>query len=217
MGGGNKLSRHEIINLIGCRYYDGGNIEGGEFSYCKALGRPIEGHFKLDIRFCDNSRKVAVLVETKQKISKRDKKQLFAYVALERELQPDNNIIAILAGTKDSRILVWKVIGDYEEELEDTQIKSFDEYASYFHVKNTNDKNAVLDNTAKLNKILHDNGIKEKLRSQFVGTCLLALKNGLVYKSLSTSQIIAGIKEMIAWTKRLKFQFYHQEFLEIEL
>ena len=28
IGGGNKLSRHEIINFIGCRYYDGGNIEG---------------------------------------------------------------------------------------------------------------------------------------------------------------------------------------------
>lgn len=197
IGGGIGLPRHEIINLIGCRYYDGGNIEGGEFSYCKALGRPIEGHFKLDIRFCDNSRKVAVLVETKQKISKRDKKQLFAYVALERELCPDNNVIAILAGTKDSKILVWKIIGDFEDELDDTKIKSFDEYVSYFQVKNTNDKNAVLDNTAKLNKILHDNGIKEKLRSQFVGTCLLALKNGLVYKSLSTSQIIAGIKEIL--------------------
>lgn len=49
-----------------------------------------------------------------------------------------------------------------------------------------------------LNKSLHDNGIPEKLRSQFVGTCLLALKNGLVYKGLSTEQIIAGIKSVLS-------------------
>lgn len=32
--------------------------------------------------------------------------------------------------------------------------------------------------------MLHSDGINEKLRSQFVGTCLLALKNGLVYKDI---------------------------------
>ena len=42
------------------------------------------------------------------------------------------------------------------------------------------------------------NGIKEKIRSQFVGTCLLALKNGLIYKNLSTTQIIAGVKENLS-------------------
>lgn len=45
--------------------------------------------------------------------------------------------------------------------------------------------------------MLHDNGILEGLRSQFVGTCLLALKEGLVYQNLSTSQILAGIKETL--------------------
>lgn len=195
--GGVGLPRYEIIRLIGSQYYDGGNIEGGEFSYRRALGRAVDGHFKLDIRFYDPHRKVAVLVETKQKISKRDKKQLFAYVALEQEYQPANKIIAILAGTKDSRIAVWKISGDHEEELDDVKIKSLEEYATYFQERNTNDRNAVLDNTAKLNKILHDNGIDEKLRSQFVGTCMLALKNGLVYKSLLTAQIIAGIKGIL--------------------
>lgn len=191
------ISRHEIINLIGSQFYDGGNIEGGEFSYSQALGRHIDGHFKLDIRFYDPNRHIAVLVETKQKISRRDKKQLFSYVALEQMLCPKNNIIAILAGTRDSKIITWKVVENYEEEQDDTKLKSFEEYVSYFSPKNTNDRNAVLTNTAKLNSILHDNDIKENLRSQFVGTCLLALKNGLVYESLSTSQIIAGIREIL--------------------
>ena len=35
------------------------------------------------------------------------------------------------------------------------------------------------------------------MRSQFVGTCLLALKNDLVYKDLDTDQIIAGIKRKL--------------------
>ena len=55
----------------------------------------------------------------------------------------------------------------------------------------------MLENTAELNRKLHDNGIKEKIRSQFVGTCLLALKNGLSYKGNSTGQIIHGIKEIL--------------------
>ena len=53
----------------------------------------------------------------------------------------------------------------------------------------------IIQNTYDLNELLHKYGIKEKIRSQFVGTCLLALKNGLVYKNLSTTQIIAGVKE----------------------
>lgn len=55
-----------------------------------------------------------------------------------------------------------------------------------------------MENTARLNRMLHDNGIPEKLRSQFVGTCLLALKDGLIYKGLSTKQINAGIKEKLS-------------------
>lgn len=35
-----------------------------------------------------------------------------------------------------------------------------------------------------MNEKLHSDGINEKLRSQFVGTCLLALKNGLVYENV---------------------------------
>lgn len=72
------------------------------------------------------------------------------------------------------------------------------EYVEYFQPRNINDKTAVLENTARLNRMLHDNGIPEKLRSQFVGTCLLALKDGLIYKGLSTKQINAGIKEKLS-------------------
>lgn len=52
-------------------------------------------------------------------------------------------------------------------------------------------------NTYQLNNILHTASINEKLRSQFVGTCVLALKHGLIYKGLSTSAIIAGIREIL--------------------
>ena len=51
--------------------------------------------------------------------------------------------------------------------------------------------------TYNLNEILHNLGIQEKLRSQFVGTCLLTLKNGLQFENLSTKTIIAGIEEIL--------------------
>jgi type I restriction-modification system DNA methylase subunit len=35
--------------------------------------------------------------------------------------------------------------------------------------------------------MLHSDGIDEKLRGQFVGTCLLALKNGLIYKGIKST------------------------------
>ena len=193
-GGGN--SRIRIIDLIG-REYLTRNLETDEYSYKQVLDREIEGHYKLDIRFYDSQKKVAVLVETKRKITSKDKSQLFAYVRLEQELSADTKIIAILASTDNAEIKVWKVVDGVEEELGDSQIKAFKEYSSYFESKNTNNKTNVLENTAILNRKLHDNGIPENLRSQFVGTCLLALKNGLKYYGLSTPQIIAGIKEIL--------------------
>lgn len=187
------------INMIDCvgRSYQSCNLENGEFSYAKALEENISGHKFLDIRFYDETTKVAVLIETKQNFKPKDKKQLFDYVALEQRLSAQTKIIAILANTNDDKIKVWKITNGDEEELDDRKLKSFAEYVDYFKPKNVNDKTAVLENTSKLNRLLHDNGIAEKLRSQFVGTCLLALKNGLNYKGLSTAQIIAGIKEVL--------------------
>lgn len=195
MCGGGK-SRLQIIDIIG-REYLTRNLETDEYSYKQVLDREIDGHYKLDIRFYDSQIKIAVLVETKRKISPKDKEQLFAYVRLEQELSLDTKIIAILASTDNPKIKVWKIVDGIEEELADSQIKTFEEYSSYFDVKHTNDKTAVLESTAILNRKLHDNGIPENLRSQLVGTCLLALKNGLKYHGLSTSQIIAGIKEIL--------------------
>lgn len=195
MGGGK--SRLDIIDTIG-REYLTSNIENGEFSYQQIIDEKITGHYKLDLRFCDTKNKLVVLVETKKRYNiKKDKEQLFSYVSLEQRIFPENKIIAILANTSNSNIKVWK-IGEYEEELDDTKLKSISEYIEYFKPRNINDKTAVLENTARLNRMLHDNGIPEKLRSQFVGTCLLALKDGLIYKGLSTKQINAGIKEKLS-------------------
>lgn len=187
------------INMIDCvgRSYQSSNLENGEFSYAKALEENISGHKFLDIRFYDETTKVAVLIETKQNFKPKNKQQLFDYVALEQRLSAQTKIIAILANTNDDKIKVWKITNGDEEELDDRKLKSFAEYVDYFKPKNVNDKTAVLENTSKLNRLLHDNGIAEKLRSQFVGTCLLALKNGLNYKRLSTAQIIAGINDIL--------------------
>ncbi|MBO4739231.1 MAG: N-6 DNA methylase, partial [Bacteroidales bacterium] len=190
------MERINIIKTIGEDFLTS-NIENGEYSYAQVIDRKLSGHFKLDIRFYDEKAKVAVLVETKQKFNKNDKQQLFAYVDLEKELSVRTKIVAILANTTNDSIKVWKIADGSEDELDDRKLKSFAEYVDYFKPKNINDKTAVLDNTSKLNRLLRDNGIAEKLRSQFVGTCLLALKNGLTYKGLSTSQIIAGLKEVL--------------------
>lgn len=105
--------------------------------------------------------------------------------------------MAILANTSNSNIKVWKC-GGYEEELDDTKLKAMSEYADYSRPNRINDKTTVLENTAKLNRLLLDNGIPEKLRSQFVGTCLPSLKNGLIYKGLQTAQINAGITSIVS-------------------
>jgi len=194
---GRQLPRHDIITTIG-RDYLTSNIENDEFSYQQVSDHHIDGHVKLDIRFYDNKTKVAVLVETKnKKFQKKDENQLFDYVKLEQKLNSETNIVAILAGTHDGSLRVWKIANGYEEKLEDTKLKGFAEYVSYFQHRNINDKSKVLENTAALNRLLHDNGIKENLRSQFVGTCLLALKEGLHFTGLSTAQVLAGIKEKL--------------------
>lgn len=192
-----KINRVDIIDIIGKKYLSS-NIENDEYSYQQDFGEHIDGHVKLDIRFYDEERGVAVLVETKnKKFQKKDEKQLFDYVELEKRLSNQTKIVAVLAGTHDGSLCVWKIENGEKENVMDNQLKSFDEYASYFQKQNINDKTKVLENTSTLNRKLHDNGIKEGLRSQFVGTCLLALKEGLQYKNLPTSQILAGIKDKL--------------------
>lgn len=191
------MDRITMIKTVGLDFLTS-NIENGEFSYAQVLERPLSGHFKLDIRFYDKESKTAVLIETKQRFKDDDKAQLFAYVTLEQEYNIADNIVAILANTLNDKIQVWQIAKGKEAELlSDKKLKSITEYVEYFKPQNINDKSAVLENTAELNRKLHDNGIKEKIRSQFVGTCLLALKNGLTYKGNSTGSIIGGIKEIL--------------------
>lgn len=196
------MKRIDIISRIGDRYHVG-NTETGEFSYAQALksvGKDIKDYQKgksgakhtfLDIRF-ENERLV-ILVETKNKFSKWDKKeiqeQLQDYVRYEKNYS-NKKIVAILAETDGDDIWVWfgqSVIIDDEHQIEaETTLKSFEEYEDLCFGK-VNDKIRVVDSIKTLNEMLHSDGIDEKLRSQFVGTCLLALKNGLVYKDVKAT------------------------------
>ena len=192
------MQRIEIIDTIG-RDKLVSNIEGGEFSYKQVLDDIVQAHWKLDIRFYDPSKKVAVLVETKQKQKDSDKSQLFDYVDLEQRMNRDTKIVAILADTGGSnKIRVWKIWrNNWEERTDETVLKSFEEYAQLFERQTYNDATKILANTNTLNEYLHTYGIKEGKRSQFVGTCMLALKNGLKYQDRTTSEIISNIKEKL--------------------
>ena len=193
------MNRFDIINRIGDKYRVG-NTETGEFSYAQALktvGKDIKDYQKattgtqhkfLDLRF-ENER-LAVLVECKNKFSRWDKAkiqgQLQDYVRFEKAYS-DKKIVAILAETDGDEVWVWfgqSVIIDDEHRMEEeTVLRTFEEYENLCFGR-VNDKIKVVDSIKTLNEKLHSDGINEKLRSQFVGTCLLALKNGLVYKNV---------------------------------
>ncbi len=193
------MNRFEIIEKIGAQYHIG-NTESGEFSYpsaLKSVGKDIKNYQKgdinknhqyLDIRF-ENER-LSILVETKNKFSKWDKskiqKQLQDYVRYEKAFS-DKRIVAILAETEGDNIWVWYgqsvIIDDEHKIIEETKLKTFEEYEEICFGK-VNDKIKVIDSIKTINEKLHSDGVNEKLRSQFVGTCLLALKNGLVYENI---------------------------------
>lgn len=206
------MIRTDIITTIGRKYLTS-NIENEEFSYCKALksiGKEYTDFLtedakrvykNLDIRFAND--KLSILIETKQNLSGKDLKdgiiQLQNYINFENQLS-NNQIIAILASTNQDKIYVWYDIAE-KITLENYQnsekkIKTFKEYENIFF-GTKNDKLKVIQNTYNLNEMLHKYGINEKIRSQFVGTCLLALKNGLKYEGLSAIQVVAGIKEKL--------------------
>ena len=204
------MKRVDIITLIGKNYLVS-NIENDEFSYPKEFKKEsIEFHpivsskdgrkfEKLDMRFVKND--VSILVETKANFNTdldSAKEQLSAYVEYEKELN-NNKIIAILANTNDDEVKVWRgVVSEMDYISSEKTLRSIDEYVDFYSSK-TNDKEKVMQNTYKLNELLHRYGISETLRSQFVGTCLLALKNGLDYKtvSLTAKQIRAGFGEVL--------------------
>ena len=200
------MIRADMISTVG-RTYLTSNIENDEYSYPKAYtaasltfvpiqnsaGRKFEN---LDIRFVKDN--VSVLIETKQNFSVADEEQLSAYVEYEKALT-GNKIIAILANTTNDNVKVWRgVISDGDLMPKETALRTMDEYVDFYTSK-INDKEKVMQNTYKLNEMLHRHSIPEKLRSQFVGTCLLALKNGLDYStpSLTAAQIRTRIKEVL--------------------
>lgn len=207
--GGRQVNRIDIINTVG-REHCTANIEKGEFSYPKAFKEkgihfePIKkkrgkGTWQfLDIRFELNG--VSLLVETKNNADKWPtvEEQISAYVEYEKRLT-GNKIIAMVANTDNDHIIVWKSEIENERKLnEETAIRTMQEYVSMFDSRHTNNKEEVMRNTHKLNELLHRYGVSEKLRSQFVGTCLLAIKNGLVYdKKMKTAQIIGGIRTIL--------------------
>lgn len=200
------MIRTDMISTVG-REYLTSNIENDEYSYPKAFaaqsltfnpirnkaGRAFE---KLDIRFVKDN--VTVLIETKQNFTKADEEQLSAYVEYEKALT-GNKTVAILANTTNDTVRVWRgVVSDSDLMTKETALRSMDEYVDFYTSK-INDKEKVMQNTYKLNELLHRHSIPEKLRSQFVGTCLLALKNGLDYStpSLTAAQIRTRIKEVL--------------------
>ncbi len=216
------VNRHEMIDRIGKEYLTT-NIEAGEYSYVqeasskekleKAVGHAVK-HFKLDIRFESNN--VAVLIETKQSFTKTDEKQLSEYVEEERALHKGMKIIAILANTNNDKIKVWRYSVDDSHLLkEETVLDAMEHYVKLFDTSRQNDKERVMKNTYDLNELLHKKDIDEKLRSQFVGTTLLyikdmvkktgatriddALKDKLddVWKMMSAEEIRAGIKNTL--------------------
>lgn len=200
------MIRTDMISIVG-REYLTSNIENDEYSYPKAFlaasltftpirnstGRAFE---KLDIRFVKEN--ITVLIETKQNFTKADEEQLSAYVEYEKALT-GNKTVAILANTANDNIKVWRgVVSDSDLMPKETALRTMEEYVDFYTSK-INDKEKVMQNTYKLNEMLHRHSIPEKLRSQFVGTCLLVLKNGLDYTvpSLTAAQIRTRIKEVL--------------------
>lgn len=215
-----------MIDCVGKEYLTT-NIETDEYSYVqeaggkekleKAIGHSFK-HFKLDIRFEDKG--VAVLIETKQRFKKADEKQLAEYVEEERALHKDMKIIAVLANTSNDKIRVWRYSVDDTHLLsEESVLDNMEHYVKLFDTTRQNDKERVMKNTYDLNELLHKKDIDERLRSQFVGTTLLYIKDkvktvsaktGLtkiddclkgkmdeLWSSLSSEEIRGGIKSTL--------------------
>lgn len=205
------MKRTEMVNKVGIEYLTS-NVENEEYSYPKAYKaqqllfyaiasiNQKRKYETVDLRF--ESDGVTVLIETKSNYRKNieeNKRQLAAYVEYEKKLT-GNKVIAMLANTSNDDVCTWRgAISDEDFIGEETNIKSMQEYVDLYTSK-INDKEKVMQNTYHLNELLHKHGVSEKLRSQFVGTCLLALKRGLNYSepSFKATQIIAGIKDVLS-------------------
>ena len=188
------MDRVSMVNRVGVRYLTS-NIEGGEYSYVQEAGSKEKlaealgyepSHFKLDIRF-EDSNGVVVLIETKQDFTDADEAQLREYLAEERALHPEKKIVCILANTNNDKVRVWQSDMDGAHLLKhETVLDTMEHYASLFSLHSRqNDREKVLKNTYRLNETLHRKDIDERLRSQFVGTTLLYIKETLKKKGIS--------------------------------
>lgn len=196
------MDRVSMINRIGVEYHTS-NIEGGEYSYVaaagskekleKLLGRSYK-HFKLDIRLKKDD--VVVLIETKQNFKQSDEKQLKEYLEEEQIVHKTKKIICVLANTNNDKIKVWNSVIDDEHLLKDeTVLDAMEHYLSLFRMNKQNDREKVLKNTYDLNELLHKKDISEALRSQFVGTILLHIKD--LIKQLGVTKIDEDLKNKI--------------------
>ena len=178
------MLRHDMVEIVGKEFLTS-NIEAGEYSYVQAaggkaqleakVGHPVS-HFKLDIRFEMDD--VVVLIETKQNYVDDDEKQLREYLEEERAIHPGNKAICVLANTNNDKIKVWKSFVDDEHVLKDeAMLDRMAHYVRLFRINKSNDRETVLRNTYSLNELLHKKDIDENLRSQFVGTSLLYIKD----------------------------------------
>ena len=217
--------RNEIITTIGVDKLTS-NTEADEFSYKIAFGQAhkdfsvISGNFQfrdrrftnLDLRF--EGEGLSVLVETKKNYDKENSDelnaQLTAYAEYEKKLT-GNKIIVVLANTDDPRVITWiydsiegnsrliergGVLSD-RKLLSEDRIITFQEYHDLAFPPARNSREEVMRNTYQLNEMLHKYGVGERLRSQFVGSCLLALKAGMRFQGLTSQMVIAGIRKIL--------------------
>lgn len=198
------MDRVAMVNRIGADYLTS-NIESGEYSYVQEAGSKEKliralgyepKHFKLDIRF-ENDNDVVVLIETKQNFTVADESQLSEYLAEERALHHGKKVICILANTNNDRIRVWQSVMDDKHLLKDeTTLDTMEHYENLFtESSRQNDREKVLKNTYALNETLHKKDIDEKLRSQFVGTTLLYIRD--ILKKKGVNQITEDSKKML--------------------
>lgn len=199
------MTRNEMIERIG-RSFLTTNIENDEYSYVqeagskslleRAVGHTIS-HFKLDIRF--QKEDIVVLVETKQNYVKSDEAQLSAYLEEEIALHNTTKIICILANTNNNLIKVWKnKVDDSSLLINETVLDTIEHYVGLFNASKQNDRERVMKNTYDLNELLHKMDIDEKLRSQFVGTSLLYIKDIIRRSGASKidDELIVKLKEL---------------------
>ena len=199
------MLRHDMVDTVGKEFLTS-NIEAGEYSYVQAAGGKSQleakvghsiSHFKLDIRFeCED---VVVLIETKQNFVSSDEDQLREYLEEERAIHPGRKAICILANTNNDKIKVWKSFVDDEHLLKDeSMLDRMEHYVKLFKINKSNDRETVLKNTYALNELLHKKDIDENLRSQFVGTSLLYIKDLVKKKGIVfvTKEFVDSLKEM---------------------